>query len=281
MSPDTVSPARPVDTGAGRASARPPRQGRRPVTDLGSWLLFGLVMVAAWETASRLYAQPYLLPAPSAIARELTEHWQLVLRYVLLTSQEIVLGFALGSAAALLCAMLFLRLPRLIEDFLFRIIVTLNSTPFVGLASLAVVWFGLGVTSKIIIAGMYTFFAVLYTTHKEFVSVEIIREQLMDVYNATWWQRIFLLKIPSALPIIFVSLKGGVMAAVNGAIVGELFGAFEGLGYMILDSRYVGNTVRVFLAAVFCTAIGWVLLGAVTLAERVLLPWHVSMAERR
>ncbi|OLD36852.1 MAG: hypothetical protein AUI83_25235 [Armatimonadetes bacterium 13_1_40CM_3_65_7] len=71
------------------------------------------------------------------------------------------------------------------------------------------------------------------------------------------------------------------MAAVNGAIVGELFGAFEGLGYMILDSRYVGNTVRVFLAAVFCTMIGWVLLGIVTVAERLLLPWHVSMARER
>ena len=69
--------------------------------------------------------------------------------------------------------------------------------------------------------------------------------------------------------------------AVNGAIVGELFGAFEGLGYMILDSRYVGNTVRVFLAAVVCTLIGWLLLGVVALAERALLPWHVSMAGRR
>jgi NitT/TauT family transport system permease protein len=262
-------------------AGRPARRLRLPLAELRSWTIFGAVMLVAWEAVSRLYGQPFLLPAPSAIVREMRENWTLVLDYALITGEEVVLGFLLGSAAALFCAMLFLRLPRLVEDFLFRIIVTLNSTPFVALASLAVVWFGLGITSKIMIAGMYTFFAVLYTTHKEFVSVEMIREQLMDVYNASWWQRIFLLKIPTALPIIFVSLKGGVMAAVNGAIVGELFGAFEGLGYMILDSRYVGNTVRVFLAAVFCTAIGWLLLGMVTLAERLLLPWHVSMAERR
>ncbi len=246
-----------------------------------SWAIFGILAIAVWEVASRVYDQPYLLPAPSAMVAEFRENWALVLSYAAITTKEVTLGFVLGSVAALLGAMVFLSLPRIIEDFLFRIIVTLNSTPFVALASLAVVWFGLGLTSKVVIAGMYTFFAVLYTTHKEFVSVETIREQLMDVYNATWWQRIFLLKIPSALPIIFVSLKGGVMAAVNGAIVGELFGAFEGLGYMILDSRYVGNTVRVFLAAVFCTAIGWVLLGVVTVAERLLLPWHVSMAGRR
>jgi len=248
---------------------------------LRSWTIFGALMIGAWEVTSRLYGQPYLLPAPSAIAVELAEQWPLVLSYAAITTQEVVVGFVLGAAAALLGAMMFLGLPRVIEDFLYRIIVTLNSTPFVALASLAVVWFGLGLTSKVVIAGLYTFFAVLYATHKEFVSVEVIREQLMDIYNASWWQRIFLLKVPSALPIIFVSLKGGVMAAVNGAIVGELFGAFEGLGYMILDSRYVGNTVRVFLAAVFCTGIGWLLLGAVTVAERLLLPWHVSMAARR
>jgi ABC-type nitrate/sulfonate/bicarbonate transport system permease component len=249
--------------------------------ELRSWLVFGLVAIAGWEIGSRLYAQPYLLPAPSQIVQELGQNWELVLGYAWITTQEVVIGFALGSIAALLAAVLFLWLPAVLEDFLYRVIVTLNTTPFVALASLAVVWFGLGVTSKILIAGMYTFFAVLYTTHKEFVSVEAIREQLMDVFGATWWQRIFLLKLPSALPIVFVSLKGGVMAAVNGAIVGELFGAFEGLGYMILDSRYVGNTVRVFLAAVFCTLIGWLLLGVVAIAERALLPWHVSMARDR
>lgn len=266
---------------AARPAPRAARSIRLPIAELRSWAIFGAVLLVIWEIVSGLYEQPYLLPAPSAILGELQENWALVLSYALITSQEVVFGFLLGSGAALLCAILFLWLPKLLEDFLFRIVVTLNSTPFVALASLAVVWFGLGLTSKVVIAGMYTFFAVLYTTHKEFVSVETIREQLMDVYNATWWQRIFLLKIPSALPIIFVSLKGGVMAAVNGAIVGELFGAFEGLGYMILDSRYVGNTVRVFLAAVFCTTIGWLLLGLVTVAERLLLPWHVSMVERR
>ncbi len=258
----------------------PPRTAptsRLALGDLRSWTIFGIFVIAVWEAGSRLYAQPYLLPAPSAIARELRDNWQLVLTYTSITTQEVVLGFLLGSMAALLGAMAFVWLPKSLEDFLFRIVVTLNSTPFVALASLAVVWFGLGLRSKVIIAAMYTFFAVLYTTHKEFVSVEVIREQLMDIYKATWWQRMFLLKIPSALPIIFVSLKGGVMAAVNGAIVGELYGASEGLGYMILDSRYVANTTRVFLAAVFCTAIGWVLLGGVTVAERLLLPWHVSM----
>lgn len=261
------------------AAVRPSR--RLPLAELGSWTVFAAFAVLAWEVGSRLYAQPYLLPAPSAIVRALAEDSSVVLYYAGVTAQETVLGFVFGSAAALVGAAAFVWLPRALEDFLYRIIVTLNSTPFVALASLVVVWFGLGITSKIVIAALYTFFAVLYHTHKEFISVDPMREYVMDIYNATWIQRMLLLKLPSALPIIFTSLKGGVLAAVNGAIVGELFGAFEGLGYMILDSRYVGNTVRVFLAAVFCTLIGWVLLGAVTVAERLLLPWHVSMTRDR
>jgi NitT/TauT family transport system permease protein len=272
----TVLPGPPAPPPARAQPARP----RLPLGELRSWTVFAAIVTGAWEVVSRVYAQPYLLPAPSAIARELRDNADLVLGYTWITTQEVVAGFLIGAAAALLGAMVLIWLPRGLEQFLFRIVVTLNSTPFVALASLAVVWFGLGLRSKVIIAALYTFFAVLYTTHKEFVSVEVIREQLMDVYNATWWQRIVLLKIPSALPIIFVSLKGGVMAAVNGAIVGELYGASEGLGYMILDSRYVANTTRVFLAAVFCTVIGWLLLGVVTVAERLALPWHVSMAER-
>ena len=260
-------------------ASRPSR--RLPVADLGSWTIFAAFAVLAWEIGSRLYAQPYLLPAPSAIVRALADDSSVVLYYAGVTAQETVLGFLLGSAVALLGAALFIWLPRAVEDFLYRIVVTLNSTPFVALASLVVVWFGLGITSKVVIAALYTFFAVLYHTHKEFISVDPMRESVMDVYNASWLQRMLLLKLPSALPIIFTSLKGGVMAAVNGAIVGELFGAFEGLGYMILDSRYVGNTVRVFLAAVFCTLIGWVLLGIVTVAERLLLPWHVSITRDR
>src|SRR5262249_42787739 len=177
----------------GAVAVRSPRS--RP-GELRSWILFGGIAVAAWEVASRLYAQPFLLPAPSQIAGELREDWDLGLAYAWITTQEGGVGVTLGSVAALLAAMLFLWLPRFLEDFLYRVIVTLNSTPFVALASLAVVWFGLGITSKILIAGMYTFFAVLYTTHKEFISVEPIREQLMDVYGATWWQRIFLLKLP-------------------------------------------------------------------------------------
>jgi len=257
------------------------RRAARWAPYLVSWGSFALVVLLGWEVGSRLYQQPYLLPAPSAIVQELADHQRLVWRYTKITGPEVIYGFLLGSGAALVAAVLFLFLPTFLEQFLYRLVVTLNSTPFVALASLVVVWFGLGIESKVAVAALYTFFAVVYHTYKEFVSVEPLHEDLMTAYAARWWQRLLLLKIPAASPVIFTSLKGGVMAAVNGAIVGELFGAFQGLGFMILDARYVGNTVRVFLAAVMCTVIGWLLLGVVNVAERMLVFWHVSMVSQK
>src|SRR5262249_51651330 len=137
MPADSASVPKDRPTLGGSSGGAPAPRPRRPGSgELRSWVLFGVVALAVWEGASRLYAQPFLLPAPSQIAVELGENWDLVLAYAWITTQEVVVGFTLGSVAALLAAMLFLWLPRFLEDFLYRVIVTLNSTPFVALASL-------------------------------------------------------------------------------------------------------------------------------------------------
>ncbi|GEM87352.1 ABC transporter permease [Meiothermus granaticius] len=246
------------------------------------WLVFAVVSLGVWELGARLYNAPFLLPTPSRILQEFLKTPNLVLQNAWVTAQEIVLGFVLGALIAHLAAVLLIVLPKWLEDFIFRLVSTLNSIPFVALASLVVVWLGVnGIGSKVAIAGLYTFFALVYFVHKGLVSTDTGKEELLTSYNVSFAQRVRFLKLPSALPIIFTSLKGGAMAAVNGAIVGELFGAFQGLGFMILDSRYVGNTARVFLAAVCCTLVGWLLLGLLTALERRWVGWHLEMTRQR
>lgn len=245
------------------------------------WLIFAAVALSLWEVGARLYNTPFLLPAPSRIFEEFLKSPALALNHASLTAQEIVLGFLLGSLIAHVAALLLIVLPEWLEDFIFRAVSTLNSIPFVALASLVVVWLGVGgIASKVAIAALYAFFALVYFVHKAMVSTDTLKEELLTSYNATFAQRVRYLKLPFALPIIFTSLKGAAMAAVNGAIVGELFGAFQGLGFMILDSRYVGNTARVFLAAVLCTLVGWLLLGILTALERRWVGWHLEMTRR-
>jgi ABC-type nitrate/sulfonate/bicarbonate transport system permease component len=246
------------------------------------WLIFAVVSISIWEIGSRLYNAPFLLPAPSRILEEFLKNPGLVLANAWITAQEIVIGFVLGSLIALIAAITLLVLPAWLEDFIFRAVTTLNSIPFVALASLVVVWIGVnGLASKVAIAGLYAFFALVYHAHKAFVSVDALKEETLTCYGASFSQRVRYLKFPVSLPIIFTSLKGSAMAAVNGAIVGELFGAFQGLGFMILDSRYVGNTARVFLAAVCCTIVGWLLLGILNALERRFVGWHLEMTQQR
>ncbi len=245
------------------------------------WILFALVFLGGWELAARLYDAPFLLPPPTRVFSEFLRTPGLVLTHAWITTQEIVLGFVIGSVLALFAALLLLVVPKWLEDLIFRLVVTVNSIPFVALASLVVVWLGANtIASKVAIAGMYAFFALVYFIHKEMLSTDPLKEELLTSYNADFNQRVRYLKLPSAMPVIFTSLKGGAMAAVNGAIVGELFGAFQGLGFMILDSRYVGNTARVFVAAVFCTLVGWVMLGILTALERHFVGWHLEMTKQ-
>ena len=257
------------------------RQASLADNEVTRWLLFGIVFMAVWEVAAIAYDAPFLLPGPSRIFGEFARAPQLVLANAWITTQEIVLGFLLGSLLAMLAALVLLVVPRWLEDFIFRAVITLNSIPFVALASLVVVWLGANtISSKVAIAGLYAFFALVYFAHKEMLSTDPLKEELLTSYNASFGQRVRFLKLPSALPVIFTSLKGAAMAAVNGAIVGELFGAFQGLGFMILDSRYVGNTARVFVAAVLCTLVGWMMLGVLTVLERRFVGWHLEMTKQ-
>lgn len=238
------------------------------------WLIFASVSIALWWFGAGLYHQPYLLPDPWHVLRESAQQPDLLVQFTLITAAEIGLGFLIGSVCALIASVALLGLPGLARGYIERLIVTLNSVPFVALASLVVIWFPQPMQAQTVAAAVFCFFAVVYHTHQAFGSLPALYEDLMTSYNATFAQRLWLLKLPASLPVLMTSLKGGAMAAVNGAIVGELFGAYQGLGFLIMDSRYVGNTSRVFLSALLCTALGWLLMGLLELLDRGLLGWH-------
>ncbi len=257
------------------------RQVRRS-SELLRWLVFITFTLGVWEIGARLYGSPFLLPPPSSIFAELGKAPRVFLGNFWVTTQEILVGFTLGSLIAMLAATALLGVPAWLEDFVFKAVSTLNSIPFVALASLVVVWLGVnGIGSKVAIAGLYAFFALVYHAHQSMKGTERMKEELLISYGAGFGQRLWLLKLPASLPVVMVSLKGAAMAAVNGAIVGELFGAFQGLGFMIVDSRYVGNTSRVFLAALGCAVVGWVLLAVLSALESRLVRWHLEMTKQR
>ncbi len=158
--------------------------------------------------------------------------------------------------------------------------VILNSTPIVAIAAPIVIIFGSGMGSKVITAMICVFFPVLGPTFKALASVGAKEMKWMDSYHSSRWQKFWYLQLPFALPQIFASFKVAWTLAVIGAVVGEVFGAYRGLGFLIVDAIYIMDTPRVFASIIACSLLGLLFVGVITWVEKKTIAWHISEARR-
>src|SRR4030043_1685171 len=233
-----------------------------------------------WELLVRgLEIPKFLLPTPSAILSYIIAKFQLLANHTLLTVRGAGAGFIVGSFSAILAAILFLW-SRPLKEMFYPYAVILNSTPIVAIAAPIVIIFGSGMGSKVITAIICVFFPVLGPTFKSLASVGASEMKWMDSYHSSRWQKFWHLQFPFALPQIFASFKVAWTLAVIGAVVGEVFGAYRGLGFLIVGALFIMDTPRVFASIIACSLLGLSFVGIITLMEKRLIAWHVS-AERR
>lgn len=233
-----------------------------------------------WELLVRWLAIPrFLLPAPTAILSYMTAKSGLLAFHTATTLLEAGVGFLVGSFAAILIAVLFLWF-RPLKEMFYPYAVILNSTPIVAIAAPIVIIFGSGLWSKVITAIICVFFPVLGPTFKALASVGATEMKWMDSYHSSGWQKFWYLQLPFALPQMFASFKVAWTLAVIGAVVGEVFGAYRGLGFLIVDAIYIMDTPRVFSSIIACSLLGLSVVGIITLVEQRVIAWHVS-TERR
>ena len=233
-----------------------------------------------WELLVRgLEIPKYLLPTPTIIASYMIDKFQLLASHTLMTLVEAGIGFIVGSLSAIVTAVLFLWSRPLKETF-YPYAVILNSTPIVAIAAPIVIIFGSGMSSKVVTAVICVFFPVLGPTFKALASVGATELKWMDSYHASRWQKFRYLQFPFALPQIFASFKVAWTLAVIGAVVGEVFGAYRGLGFLIVDAIYIMDTPRVFASIIACSLLGLSFVGIIALVEKKTIAWHIS-EERR
>ena len=226
-----------------------------------STLLVLVLLVAGWEAAVLwLKTPPILFPAPSAIWAEFLLAPPYFMRNALYTLWTTLAGFGLAVALRLI----------------YTLLVVLNSLPKVALAPLFVIWMGTGVEPKIAIALMLAIFAIVADAAHGLRSVDPDALALARVHRASGWQVLVKLRLPNAMPALFVGMKVAVSFALVGAIVGEFVGGSAGLGYVILMAQGQFDTPRVFVALVLLGIMGTVLFFLVAALERAIIPWHVS-----
>jgi NitT/TauT family transport system permease protein len=236
-------------------------------------------LLGVWGLVAHLGDYPsFLLPTPSEVwAKFIKVAADGTLWYhTSITLLEILGGLAVGLTGATVLGYLLAKSP-IVERFLSPYIIASQSVPIVALAPLLIIWFGFGLTSKILVCALTIFFPVLITT---IVGIRSVEEDLMDLMRslqASRWQVFRYLEVPASLPVILGGLKVGVTLSVIGAVVGEFAQSDRGLGFLVnLANRGLFDTPLMFVALFVLMTIALGLYGIVSVLESVLLTWRRS-----
>ena len=286
MREETVSKRRDIALPVGRR--KPSLLGRlwpragRPFIEYVLPPAVALVLACiGWEMWIRIKGTPvYILPAPSVVLERLFGDIGYFARQGWVTLYEAMLGFLLGSAIAIIGAVLMAH-SRLLEKSLFPLAVLVKVTPMVAVAPLFIIWFGFGVMPKVGVAALITFFPVLVNGITGFRAVNPTVLAFLQSLHASRLEVLLKLRLPSALPYLFAAFKVSITLSLIGAIVGEFFGASKGLGYVISVSHNNLDMPSLFSAIIVLAILGSVLIIALSALERRLLFWHESLRTSR
>jgi NitT/TauT family transport system permease protein len=249
--------------------------------DFAPPLLFGVAVLAVWEVGVKLLGVPaIILPAPSAILLRLASSTPTLAADFVQTIRGVLAGYAIGSGAGLLVAILIDRSPFL-QRGLLPLGNFVSALPIVGVAPIMVMWFGFDWQSKAAVVVVMTFFPMLVNATVGLAGAGSMERDLMKTYAADYSQTLRMLRLPAAAPFIFNALKINTTLAMIGAIVAEFFGTpTVGMGFRI--STEVGHLSidMVWATIVVAAATGSAFYGLVTLVERRVTFWHASYRGR-
>ena len=237
-----------------------------------------LLLLAAWEAACRVLGVPvYLLPAPSAIGTALVEGWPLLLASAWTTLSTALVGLVLASLLACGLALL-VSLNPVVEDAVRPVAVTLQVTPLVAIGPLMTIWAGIEHPQRAVVAlaAVAAFFPIFSGALTGLKAVDPDLSRLFDLYGARRTQRLWRLRLPSAVPALLEGHKVAAGLAVVGAVVAEFVagsGGNQGLAWRLLEASNRLQTARVFAALAVLAVLGVALHGVLSLIERRLLAW--------
>lgn len=248
------------------------------LTSLATFCLF----VGGWEAAVRLFSVPEIvLPPPSAVVVAL---WDGIASgefniHLAVTLYEIVAGFALGAIAGLALGFM-VALSPLLERIVYPYIVAFQTVPKVAIAPIIVIWFGYGLTSKVVITATIAFFPLLANTIAGLHATPRDQIEMMRAYTANRWQIFHKVRLLGALPSIFVGLDIAIVLSVIGAIVGEFVGAKAGLGYLILQKNFNFDMAGTFAILILLSLIGIGFHALIVFLQHRIVFWVDRTADR-
>ncbi|CAN5560013.1 ABC transporter permease [soil metagenome] len=257
------------------AAERWPAQ-RLNVRSLTGWLIPALLLVltvAAWELWVRIDNTPaWFLPSPSAVAEETFSSRALLWEHTWTTLQEVMLGYVIALVVGVASALLIAYSP-IAERTIYPIIVASQAIPIIALAPILLIWFGFGMTPKVIVVVLLCYFPIAVAMADGLRSADADALNLLRSMGASRWQIMRIVRMPSSLPYLVSGARIAAAVSVIGAIVGEWVGASSGLGYLMTRAASQFLTARLFAAVAISAVIGITLFVIVALIGRMLVPW--------
>ncbi len=233
-----------------------------------------LAVLGIWEAGVYIRNTPhFILPPPSKIVVTLFEERGQLMKHSFVTFQEMVLGFALAISIGVPLAILMFEFP-ILEKAFYPYVIGSQTVPVFAIAPLLVGWFKFGIASKVVMAAIIVFFAIVLNTLDGLKSTDPDTVNLFRILRASRWQILWKVRIPSALPFIFSGAKIGISISTIGAVIGEWAGASAGLGYLMLYANAQLRISLVFAAILCLTVLGLGLFAIMTLLERFVMPWR-------
>lgn len=236
-------------------------------------IVAGLVL---WEILTRLLLENELLiPPPSSVLRAL---WKLAAsgqlnKHLSATLFEFTCGFGTACFVGILLGYLMGRY-KWFDDVMDPWIATLYSVPVIAFVPFIIIWFGIGLFSKVIVVFKITAVAIMLNTAAGIKNIDPTFLELSKSLRLNPWETTFKVRLPAAMPYIITGMRLGVGRALLGVIVAELMAANAGLGYMLRDASETWDSPKLFVTVVLLAALG---MGSFTLikkGEQKLAPWR-------
>ena len=243
-------------------------------------IALALLLIGLWETISDRLISFFWISSPSAIIRYLAEITLdgSLFENLSVTFLEMILGYVLGGVAGILVGFVlgrFESLGKVLDPFLYAF----NGVPRIALAPLVIVWFGIGLPSKVVIAALVVFFITFVNT---FSGIKEASQELKNIVKVMGGTELDILRkvvLPTAWPWILAALKLSLPYALTGAVVGEFVAASKGLGFMIQYSSSMFD-VTGSMAGIIILAIVVIILNSILdRVEGMILRWRPKSPE--
>lgn len=247
---------------------------RRKRAVLVAQIVFGVGALLFWEYASGRIADPFFVSSPTRLFAKLSRWFSSgsIYPHLAATMQAMLSGFAIGAGCGFTVGVIFGRF-RFVADVLEPYITALYSLPMIALTPLFIMWFGIGIASKIAVASVAVFFVVFSNTFSGIREVNPLYIHATQIMGASRWQVTRTVMLPSATAWMIAGLKVSVPYALVGAVVGEFMSANRGVGFLIAQATGLFDTDSVFAGLIILGVIASIVSAIVRRFERHALRW--------